>query len=252
MRARVLVALETSGPVASVGVSRNGRVLGRDFLLERDRHAAGLLPALDGILDRVRVSRSEITGVVVGTGPGSFTGIRVAAAAGKGISHALGLPLVGISSLTAAVLTEQATPGGLPGWPNLPGEGASTVSWTPPPVPERVVLFDARGDRLFMAAFRLGDGAPEVLHPPAFRRLAELLEDRALAGALHCGDGALRHAALLRGQGRTVLPAPLGFPSADGLLYRMTLSPEPTPVPDHLDWEPDYLRATAAERTRRS
>jgi tRNA A37 threonylcarbamoyladenosine modification protein TsaB len=115
---------------------------------------------------------------------------------------------------------------------------------------DRVVLFDARGDRLFCASFRLHGEEVEVLEPPAFRVLAELMADRSGAEALHCGSGALRHAEALRGAGRVVLPAPFGFPTADALLLRMSWASPPPPVPEPFDWEPEYLRETGAVRSR--
>ncbi len=242
MNAGVLVALESSGPVASVAVARDGTVLGRRFLAERGRHARGLLPALEAILSAREIDRRQIAGVVVGAGPGSFTGVRVGAAAAKGLVHALGVPLYAVSSLAAAARAEGATRGG--GWPG--GGGGEAPAGVAAGI--RVVAFDARGDRLFAAAYRLGDGPLEIVSPPAFRRLPELLEDRELSGMPLCGDGALRHADVLEAAGRTVLPAPAGHPSADGLLQVIFRSAAPEPVRDPGGWAPDYLRATGAER----
>ena len=242
MRDGVLVALETSGPVASVAVARDGAVLGRRFLSERGRHARGLLPALEAILADAGIDRREIGGVVVGAGPGSFTGVRVGAAAAKGLVHALGVPLYPVSSLAGAAMAEGAIPAGA--WPGG-GDGGGSPGVV---AGDRVVAFDARGDRLFTGAYRLGHGPLETLSSPAFRRLPELLEDPALTGMPLCGDGALRHASALRASGRTVLEAPAGHPSADGLLQLVFPSPGPDPVPAPGAWAPDYLRATGAER----
>jgi tRNA threonylcarbamoyladenosine biosynthesis protein TsaB len=242
MKEGVLVALETSGAVASVAVARDGVVLGRRFLSERGRHARGLFPALETILSAGGIHRREIDGVVVGAGPGSFTGVRVGAAAAKGLVHALDVPLYPLSSLAGAAMAEQAIPAGV--WPGSGEDGGSAALGTG----DRVVAFDARGDRLFTGAYRLGDGPLETLSPPAFRRLHELLEDPALAGMPLCGDGALRHAPVLRPSGRTVLPAPAGHPSADGLLQLAFRSQALHPVLEPGAWAPDYLRATGAER----
>jgi tRNA threonylcarbamoyladenosine biosynthesis protein TsaB len=240
-----VVALETSGPLASVAVALDGAVVARRFLTEKGRHARGLIPALEGILSARQIDRREIAGVVVGAGPGSFTGVRVGAAAAKGLVHALGVSLYPVSSLAGAAVAEEAVPTGAWPWEGLEEVQSGAASST------RVVAFDARGDRLFAAAYRLGGGSPEVLSPPAFRRLPELLEDPALSGMPLCGDGALRHVTLLRASGRTVLPAPAGHPSADGLLQVAFGSPTLEPVADPGGWVPDYLRATGAERGRR-
>lgn len=237
----VLVGIETSGPVASVAVSADGMVMARSFLGERGGHAPGLVPALDRVMGEAGIPKSGIDGIVVGSGPGSFTGVRVAAAAGKGLAHALDVPLWAVSSLLAAALTEEALPGGAGPWRTPPLSVGMHLN-------TRYVLFDARGDRLFVGAYRLTGGLPEVLRSPRFAHLGDVLEDAELTGAAFCGDGATRHVTSLGEAGRLVLPPPVGFPSADGLLRAMAVAPSTPPLQDPHGWEPDYLRASNAER----
>ena len=270
-----LLALETSGPVASVAVSVGGWVVARRLLHEQRRHAAHLLPAVEAVMSEARLGRGDLTGVVVGTGPGSFTGVRVAAAAGKGMAHALGIPLYGVSSLLAAALSDSVPREAWVGWP--PGAGATAeleLGMGRLRSPERHVLFDARGDRLFCGCFRLvrdsdpvegevsnqgpgsaPDEAPvvdrvQVVQPPSFRHLSEVLTDPSCAEVPHCGSGATRHAGALIEAGRVVVPPPMGVPSADGLLLYMASSSAPLPLESPFDWEPDYLRETGAVRGR--
>ncbi len=65
------------------------------------RHGETLLPAIAGLLDRLAIDRASIAGIVVGTGPGAFTGLRVGIATAKGLAHALGVPIVGVSTADA-------------------------------------------------------------------------------------------------------------------------------------------------------
>jgi tRNA threonylcarbamoyladenosine biosynthesis protein TsaB len=65
------------------------------------RHGETLLPAIDQSLMRLGVERSRIGGVVVGTGPGAFTGLRVGLATAKGLAQALQIPIVGVSTADA-------------------------------------------------------------------------------------------------------------------------------------------------------
>lgn len=60
-----------------------------------------LLPNIDRLLGEAGLHREQLACVCVGIGPGSFTGVRIAIATAKGIASALGLPLVGVSSLDA-------------------------------------------------------------------------------------------------------------------------------------------------------
>ena len=65
------------------------------------RHGESLLPAIDALLTRLGLEPARIAAVVVGTGPGAFTGLRVGIATAKGLAHALGRPIIGISTADA-------------------------------------------------------------------------------------------------------------------------------------------------------
>lgn len=62
------------------------------------RHGETLLPSVGRFLGEQNIRRSRLTGIVVGTGPGAFTGLRVGIATAKGMAHGLGIPLVGVST----------------------------------------------------------------------------------------------------------------------------------------------------------
>jgi tRNA threonylcarbamoyl adenosine modification protein YeaZ len=62
------------------------------------RHGETLLPTIGRFLGEQNIRRSRLTGIVVGTGPGAFTGLRVGLATAKGMAHALAIPLVGVST----------------------------------------------------------------------------------------------------------------------------------------------------------
>ena len=70
------------------------------------RHGETLLPAIDDLLRRAAIDRSSLAAVVVGTGPGAFTGLRVGLATAKGIAHGLGVPIVGVSTAEALLADE--------------------------------------------------------------------------------------------------------------------------------------------------
>lgn len=76
------------------------------------RHGETLLPAIGRFLGEQNVRRSRLTGIVVGTGPGAFTGLRVGIATAKGLAHGLGIPLVGVSTAEALIEAFEAADGG--------------------------------------------------------------------------------------------------------------------------------------------
>ena len=224
----VYLALETSGPRGSVAVAAGSLVLARAVLDSQFSHAADLIPRISATLDEAGVGTGDLVGVVVGGGPGSFTGVRVAAATGKGIAHALDLPMWVFSSLEAGAVAER-----VPAAPDF-----------------RYVLFDARGDRVYAACYRVGADAVEERVAPHATRIGALVASDILPLADFVGDGAVRHEELLRMQGHRVLPPPAGVPTADGLLHLLALRPGSAPVGRADRWEPDYVKGSSAERAR--
>lgn len=82
-------------------VAPDGSLIADDGWTSAQRQSAELLPRLMSLLDRAGRGLPETTAVAVGIGPGSFTGLRVALALGKGIGLALDRPIFGVPSLEA-------------------------------------------------------------------------------------------------------------------------------------------------------
>ncbi len=220
------LALDTSGPVGTVAVGRGAEILSLVTLDQQRAHASLLVPAIDEALESGSVDTEELAGVVVGEGPGSFTGVRVAGATAKGMAHALRIPLWAVSSLAAAALA---------------GNG-----WRRPVV--RYVLFDARGDRVYAACYGIGSAGMETLVEPHAAHLRDVLSEGVPPGAVFVGLGAERHRGVIGGAGYAIHGPPVGHPSADALLRYLEIHPETSPVASLEGWEPRYLRASSAER----
>ena len=99
------LAFDTANEVVAIGLGKlDAASCGINLVasLEVEAHRASntqLLPRIDALLTEAGVSRDQIACVCVGRGPGSFTGVRIAMATAKGIASALGVALVGVSSL---------------------------------------------------------------------------------------------------------------------------------------------------------
>jgi len=105
-----LLALDTSTAMASVALYDGDHVVSESTWLAGREHSTRLLIEIDVALERVGRAASDLTGLVVACGPGSFTGVRVALSVAKGVAFARGLPLWGVNSLdvTAAACAEHA------------------------------------------------------------------------------------------------------------------------------------------------
>jgi tRNA threonylcarbamoyladenosine biosynthesis protein TsaB len=89
------LALDTATDRASVALGELGKGSAalEENLLGARRHAAGLLPLVQGMLDRSGASLDDLRGVVLSDGPGSFTGLRVGASMAKALVHSRRIPL---------------------------------------------------------------------------------------------------------------------------------------------------------------
>lgn len=253
----LLLAMDTAGREGSAALATriDGdparlEVLARISLRSEEEHASLLIPRIQALMNEVAADREELSGIVVGAGPGSFTGVRVAAATAKGFARALDLPLWAFSSLAAAAVEDGSTRGavgqGHPAWTeDRPGARLTSDFDTLRP---RCVLFDARGDRVYAAAYRLAEGRLETLLEPHASTIAEMLDGGFPPGALLMGEGAVRHRDIIEDAGHPVLPAPFGQPTASGLIRLLSLHPDTPPLDDPGRWEPEYLRASGAER----
>ena len=95
-----ILALETATDNCSVALSVSGDIRVKTEFAPR-KQAQLLLPMVDAILAEAGIAQTQLDTLVFGQGPGSFTGLRVAAAASQGIAMALDLPVVGVSTLAA-------------------------------------------------------------------------------------------------------------------------------------------------------
>jgi tRNA threonylcarbamoyladenosine biosynthesis protein TsaB len=93
----------TRRPVVALAAD-DGELLAQRTWESRQRHGEELITQLDGALGEIGAQRRDPTGVVVGTGPGSFTGLRIGLATAKTIAYALAIPIVGVSSTRALAL----------------------------------------------------------------------------------------------------------------------------------------------------
>ena len=109
---------------------------------ERPRHTTRLLALARTLLDRAGLAFADLDLIAVGTGPGSFTGLRIGLALAKGLAFAGGLPVVGVPTLEALAWVVDAEPG-------------ATVC----------AALDARKREVYAALFALEAGGPRRLTP---------------------------------------------------------------------------------------
>ena len=169
----LVLGVDTATAIASVGLAREGEPLGEESCPARSNHTETLLPLIGKLLVRCGVSLGDVHGIGVSIGPGSFSGLRIALSAVKGLAYALSLRVVGVSTLAALAHT-------VPDWQG-----------------HICPILDARKGEVYAALFRRArHGALERLTPDQVctpRALLDLLP----APCLFLGDAVERYGDLI-------------------------------------------------------
>jgi tRNA threonylcarbamoyladenosine biosynthesis protein TsaB len=222
-----LLAIECATMCGSVALISNSRCLAEYSLDVQTTHSQRLLKQLELIRQKVGVEWPELAGLAVSLGPGSFTGLRIGLSVAKGLALAVGLPLMGVSTLDGLARQVVALPG-----------------------TKLCALLDARKQEVYAAFYTSGEdglpvrtGADLVLRP---ERLAEQLSGPIIL----VGDGATTYREIFKNQlGEAAIFAPSAshFPRAatigqlgEELLARGELL-------DPVSSVPIYVRASEAE-----
>ena len=140
MSAFKLLAIETSSSTASIALALGDTVHEEAIATPREQTGRAL-GIIDDLLRGAGIDLGDLDAIVFGQGPGSFTGLRVAAAVAQGLSLGAGTPIVPVSSLAA--LAQRAFDAG---------------------APERVLCcVDARMGEVYWASYSFANGVPVPL-----------------------------------------------------------------------------------------
>ena len=220
-----ILGIDTSTMTGGAALLKDEELVGESILNIRTTHSERLIPAVDELLGHARIKLEEVGLISVVTGPGSFTGLRIGLATAKGFGYALGIPLVGVTTLEAFGWQFKVFPGIV------------------------VALIDARRRSAFWQAFQGGSGLTEAGHGS----LDEVLGwcgSRSAAQFLFVGDGAVSYRQEIEAALSSAVFAPpalslLRSSAAAHLGYQRYLAGEEG---DAVAVNPTYMRLTEAER----
>ena len=94
-----ILALDSSGLVASVAVVSEDNLIAEYTINYKKTHSQTLLPMLDEIVKLIELDLKEIDAIAVAAGPGSFTGLRIGSSTAKGLGLALNKPIIAIPTV---------------------------------------------------------------------------------------------------------------------------------------------------------
>ncbi len=221
-----VLALESSAKAASVAVSDGDIVIAQYFQASGLTHSRTLLAMAQDILKNLDLNMSDIDGIAVAVGPGSFTGIRIGLAAAKGLSWGADKPLCGVSTLEAMAYL-------------CPLEKVTVCP-----------VMDARRNQVYNARFIIDGGKLTRLTDDRAIAIDDLADEIKKAESPHflLGDGALMCYNYLRDicPGVMLAPETNRLQNAWGVCKASASGRYVSPD----DIVPNYLRLSQAERER--
>ena len=226
-----ILALDSSGLVASVAVTEDDNLLGEYTINYKKTHSQTLLPMLDEVAKMIELDLKTVDTIAVSAGPGSFTGLRIGSATAKGLALALDKKIVSVPTVDALAYniwncTDVICP-----------------------------LMDARRQQTYTGLYTFEDGRMQTLLPQCVVQIEEIINKVNDMGkpVVFLGDGVpvfadfiaqhckvpYQYAPAHCNKQRAASVAALG-----AILYG---EGKAEPAAEH---KPDYLRLSQAERER--
>lgn len=225
-----VLALETSTAMGGAALVAEGQVIAQESSLRSKSHTENISVFAEECLKKANLTLQDIDVFAVGLGPGSFTGIRVAANAGKTYAYCYNKPMVAIDSLT--LLAEQTR-----------GSGHKTV----------LSIINAYKNMVYFGLFDMTGSEPKYIKGPdavPVRYLKQHIEQDVLV----VGDGWEAYNEYfpeeLRGLCKRDTTYP-DLPSASTLAKMAEVKAERGETIQWKSFTPLYIRASEAEETKR-
>ncbi len=169
----IVLGIESATARAGVAIGTADGVVASAEVTRGPRHAEILVPAVKFVCEHAGISLGEVGAIAVDIGPGLFTGLRVGIATANGLAQALGLPMIGVSSLD--LLAHQMRHAGN----------------------DIVAVIDARRSEVYAARYGVTDGElkrvmdPTVLPPAGLMAQLEGADDVLIVGDTLADQGAV-------------------------------------------------------------
>jgi len=222
----VWLAIDTATEIVSVAAGRPPAAESGAHVQGARRHAAEVIRLVDFALSRLGVRPRDLEGIVVGDGPGSFTGLRIGWAAAKGLAQEAGLELRAVPSLMAAA-------------------AGAAFRLGPDPV---AACFDALRGQVYGALYVFHADRVDTLVAPALLTVAELTRVAPVRPRVVVADAARRYAGEIQ-QWIGAAPIPLESlpPAATSLLALLGREGAGRAIDDLVTAEPVYGRPAEAQ-----
>ncbi|MGQ9556374.1 MAG: tRNA (adenosine(37)-N6)-threonylcarbamoyltransferase complex dimerization subunit type 1 TsaB [Desulfurispora sp.] len=221
-----LLALETATPVASVAVYRQEQLQVLHSLHSQRTHSVQLGPMIKSALSGAGLQMTDLQGLAVSSGPGSFTGLRIGLAVAKTLGQVLNIPLCGVSTLDALAYRLRFTRGYV------------------------CAMLYARKNEVYYALYSCGGGQISRLTPLQAAAPQQVAGELAGYGeeVLCVGDGVLAYGEIFsRVENLVVSGGALNLPGADCIAELGLAMLREGCWSSAFDLMPEYVRLSEAE-----
>jgi len=220
-----ILVIETTGGVASVALVCPEKIIAEFSVNNSLTHSQTLMPMINQMLTSAAFDKADIALIAASEGPGSFTGLRIGAAAAKGLAFGLGLKIVPVSTLDALAY--------------------NAFTWEGAVVP----IMDARRDQVYTALYNCTRGKIARESEYLVCGADEIIDAAHKTGkkAMFLGDGAIVHREKIIARGFSVAPNALLLQRAASV-GAIALEIAHKAAVDANKFEPFYIRPSQAER----
>lgn len=227
-----ILALDSSGLVASVAVVEDDNLLGEYTVNYKKTHSQTLLPMLDEVAKMIELDLETVDAIAVSAGPGSFTGLRIGSATAKGLGLALNKPLIHIPTVDGLAC-------------NLWGHQHMICP-----------LMDARRNQTYTGIYEFRDGRLTVLKEQCAVGIDEIVECINEIGrpVVFLGDGVSVFRDFIEEHCRVshcYAPAHMNKQRAGAAAFLALQYAREGKMETAAEHKPDYLRLSQAERERK-
>ena len=219
-----VLAIETATTICAAAVVSSGKILAELTLDEKYIHAEKLMTLIDAALVQSGRTLSEIDGVAISIGPGSFTGLRIGLSVAKGLAFATGRPLISVPTLGA--LAQRVVDEG------VVSEGETILA-----------ALDARRDEVYCQRFLVRDGMAVALTEERDVPASTALSEAVPGAGFIAGDASEKLRGAMNGRTQwTIVPEPFGRCSAGSVGRIGEIQLERGEVGDLSGLEPRYIK----------
>lgn len=226
-----VLALDSSGLVASVAIVQDDELLGEYTINHKKTHSQTLLPMLDEVAKMIELDMNSIDFIAVSAGPGSFTGLRIGSATAKGLALALDKKIVSVPTIDAMAY-------------NLWGSDAQICP-----------IMDARRNQVYTGLYQFEDDHMNTILPECVLMIDEIVSRINESGkkTVFLGDGVAVFKEYIEGNIKVAYsfaPANNNKQRASSVAALGIELYKAGKAEDAKEHKPEYLRLSQAERER--